>query len=191
MLHIVTSHKTGRNGVVDDINGKLIVPLDYSNIVLQKYGIVVEQGNSYSNAFSLTGTPLLRNGQNIVFLENNLIISSSTSGYCFILDCVKKNTLLKFPVDAVLFFYGSKNQAEIYEPTRTFTKDYFDNPDYLEFGAHVEDLICCRLKTTHKWGVFNAKNSKVFESFKHNALVQMSNSKIIVRGPDGEPKWLI
>ena len=191
MLHVVTSLRNGRNGVVDDTNGKLIVPLDYSNITLQKYGIIAEQGNSYSDAFSLTGTPLFKNGKNMVFLENNLIIASSANDYCFILDYVEKTIILKLPIDALLFFYGSKNQAEIYEPTRTFTKNYFFDSDYLKYGAHVEDLICCRLKSTHKWGVFDAKNSKVFESFNHNALVQMSNSKIIVRGPDGEPKWLI
>ncbi|MBR2786069.1 MAG: hypothetical protein IKD76_00965 [Clostridia bacterium] len=76
MLHIVKSIKTGRNGVVDDVTGKLIVPLNYSKIAMQKYGIVAERSDASSDAFSFTGTELLRDCRNMLFLEDNLIISS-------------------------------------------------------------------------------------------------------------------
>ena len=189
MLNSVKSLQTGRIGIVDDVTDKLIAPLIYDNVVFQKYGISAERPDGFSDAYSLAGTPLLKNGKNMLFLNNNLIITSTPSNYCCIVNYSTQKAVLKLNVDAILFFYGSKQQAEIYTPDTILT-DYFSNPDYIEFGAHVEDLVCCRLKTSRKWGVFNIKDNRIIEGFSHDAIVQIIDSQIVVRGTDGNPKWL-
>lgn len=182
MLNSVRSLQTGRMGVIDDSTQKVIVPLAYKNIVFQKGGIVAEGFDGFSTAYNTTGRRLMNKGKNILFLNNNLILTSSTNCKCYILDCTSNKFICNIPFDSILVFVGSKEQAEVYNYSRNFS-NIFNSSDYLTHGAHLEDLVCAQLN--QKWGVINMKTGGIHAKFIHNVMVQCTGLRIAVRDDNG------
>ena len=76
MLTGVMSTKNGRYGIVDEETGKIVIPLIYKSVSVQKYGIVAECDNSmHSDIFSLSAKKI-----STTYKKKNLIIEIEDTG---------------------------------------------------------------------------------------------------------------
>ena len=153
------------------------------NIIFQKYGFTSENTDGTSNAYLYDGTPLVGNSQNILFLDNNLmLVSDMKKQMCFILDYKKNNIVAKVKFEAILFFCGSNKQAQMYSPT-TNINQIFSNPDYQQFGAHLESLVCG--KVHNLWGVYDIEAGRIHADFNYLLMVHCRGKAIAARCNDG------
>lgn len=188
MLHCAHSNQNNLFGVVDDTSQKLIIPFSYRRIVMQKYGIVAYDEKGYGCVHLFDGTPVVRAMKNVVLLDNHLLLTSTDTGNCYIVDYAKRSYVCQLNLQAIMFFWGSKNapkkQASVYTANTDFSK-IFTLPEYIEHGAYLESLVGVCSKTNHKWGVFNLNTFSLFSDFKYNIMVQMPNLKIGVINENG------
>lgn len=180
MLHIVLSVQTNRMGVVNDDTQTVLIPLEYKNIIFQKHGIVAEDFNSISSAFSFDGHKIITQARNILFLNDNYMLAASTEGKTFVFNYATGERLNQTPFDAVLVFIGSSQQAQLYNGVMNLLP-IFNSPDYNTYGAHIEDLLCAQINL--KWGVFNIQTKTFQAPFMYPHMVQCTRGRIAVRDP--------
>lgn len=176
MLNII-SLQDGRKGVIDSEENELIVPAEYTDITIQKYGIVARDSKNICSIFQLSGKPIVRALENALLLDNNLVLTATPNGVCYIVDYVQRQYVSQLEVDSILFFYGSNNYAEVYSLDKDFSS-VFNKPDYLKFGAHLENLVGVRSRKTHKWGVYNIQEQSLYCQCTYEAISQFSGNII-------------
>ena len=184
MLNII-SFQDGRKGVLDEESKKLIIPADYKKISIQKYGIVAHDNDDVCVIYLLDGTPAVRALKNALLLDNNLLLTASNAGVCYIVDYIQRKYVCQLPVDAIRFFWGSNNDADIYEANKDFSYVY-SNEDYLKFGAHIESLVGVRLQSTKMWGVYNIMSASLHSNCIYPVMAQFTNQRIVAFSETGE-----
>ena len=182
MLNSVQSLQTRKVGVVDTNTNNIIVPLSYKAIFFQKYGITALNENGTYDAYLFNGNLVINNVYNPLFLDDNIILVSSQNNACYIYDYKKQKPVYSSNLNSVLFFMGSNTKAIQYTPHSNFST-FFNSPDYINHGAHLEDLVCARFR--NRWGVINRKTNSIHAEFKYKVIVQCVNNQIAVRGDDG------
>lgn len=190
MLNSICSVQTRKYGVIDindDGYFKAVVPLIYQNITFQKYGIIAHNFDGTCNSYLFDGTPIFSNAINPLFLSDNLLLISSNTGQCYIIDYIKNAPVFNKGFDTILFFMGSNPQAIPYS-SKTNLSHYFSMLDYTNNGAHLEELVGVRIG--HQWGVINRKTGTVYADFVYNVMVQCTGLQIAAKGSDGIPKQL-
>lgn len=190
MITIVQSlTKPYRKGVVENsVGGKVIVPLEYTEIVFQKYGISAINPNGTEDAFLYTGSQIMQAAKMILFLKNHyLIFTNPKNNRCYIFDYDTCTLACKYEFEAILFFYGSENQAIQYNSKIDFKKIFLSS-DYSKNGAYLEKLVCGKI--SGKWGVYNLEEHCVHAPFVHKTMVQCRNGQIAVRGADNSVQML-
>lgn len=183
MLIVVQSIHNKRLGVVDDKTQKVIVPINYQNIIIQKGGIIAQQPeNGLWTAFSMGSVPYIKNCKNILFLENNLMLISGNNNMCYIYNCTTKSYLTNIAFEAVLVFIGSSKQAIPFSSV-TNIANIISTTDYNKFGAHFESLLCGRINGN--WGIINIDNGSVFANFIYKTMVHCTGKQIGARDANG------
>lgn len=154
-------------------NGNLFLEHTYPSI--QKYGIVVPSPDSEgkSTAYTFDGE-LLGRGYNIFFLDNGLLFVSDKKN-CYIYDSQSKQMLNPQGFRTILFFYGSNQKAQAYTAINDMTS-LLNNPDYLNYGAHLESLVCARTDTG--WGVFDLVQKRIYKNFCYKVMVHCKGLNI-------------
>ncbi len=176
----------GRYGVVESSTGRILVPLDYKSITLQKYGIVAECDNSSSDIYSFDGTPLLKAYNKVLLLEDHLLLTANDS-FCVLIDYYTHN-LIGTVADSILFFYGNKEKAETFSTSVDISKILSD-PAYVKYGAHLEERIAIQSSQNHKWGIWNRFTNSLSTDFLYPHMVQATEDRIMVR-KDNTPTML-
>lgn len=185
MLNSICSVQTRKYGVVDikdDCTFTPIAPIKYEKVIFQKYGFVGYYSNGIGDAYLFDGTLVCKNAFNPLFLADDLLLISSIAKKCYIIDYSKEKPVTTTPFDAILFFMGSKPQAHAYSANANFTS-FFNTPDYLENGAHLEDLVGAKIDNA--WGVINRKTKQVYAEFNNSIMVQCIGGQIAAKGFDG------
>lgn len=180
MLTIVQTALGNRQvGVVDTDAKTLIVPLAYSAIVFQKYGIVAYTAGGYCDVFGLDGSPILQNAINPVLLDENFLIVSDSNKKCYIFRHVNGKTkpIQRSGFDGVTFFIGSKQDAVIYTSTTNF-QGIFNTPDYLNHGASFDKYICAA--KNNGWGIINRITGVVEHDFTAKTIIHRKNTELVV-----------
>lgn len=185
MLNCIYSVEARKYGVADIGNDgyfKPIVPLIYSSITFQKYGIVAGNFDGTCNSYLFDGTPIFSNAKNPLFLSDNLLIISSANGQCFIIDYIKNKPVINKGFDSILFFMGSNPQAIPYTSRSNFS-NHFKTLDYTNNGAHLEELVGVRVGNS--WGVINRRTGTIYADFNYAIMVQCVGARIAAKGFDG------
>ena len=147
-------------------NGNLF--LEHTFPTIQKYGIVVPSPDAEGKLIAYTfDGELLGRGYNLFFLENGLLFVSDKKN-CYIYDTKTKQMLNTEGYKTILFFCGSNPQAQAYTANSNMNS-LFNNPDYLTYGAHLENLICARTDTG--WGVFDMVKKRNYKNFCYKVMV--------------------
>lgn len=190
MLTSVQSlQKPFRKGVVENsVGGKVIVPLNYTEIVYQKYGISAINEDGTEDGYLYTGTPVIQSGKKILFLKNHLmVITNPKNNRCYIFNHETGTLACEYEFESILFFYGSETQAIPYN-SKTDLRKMFLKSDYSKNGAYLENLVCA--KFSGKWGVYNLEKHCIHSHFIHKTIVQCKNGQIAVRGNDSSVQML-
>ncbi len=190
MLNSICSVQTRKYGVIDladDGYFKAVVPLVYQDITFQKYGIVAHNFDGTCDSYLFDGTPIFCNAINPLFLSDNLLLISSNQGQCYIIDYLKNQPVFNQGFDSILFFMGSAPQAVPYSAKSDYSIS-FTNPDYINNGAHLEELVAVR--SGNRWGVINRKTGNLYADFIYTVMVQCINSQIAAKGLDGIARQL-
>lgn len=176
-------------GVIDTESGKVIVPLEYSSVTFQKYGIVANQSDGKSDIFQFDGTAIIPDVVNPLLLADNFIIVSNSYGKCYILKSKdgKARLLDRTGYDSVYFFCGKKSEPIMYT-SKINLKPMLSDPDYLANGAGFTDLICAT--RGNYWGVINRDTYKIEVNFDATSIIQTRNTRLVVNLSDGHVKLL-
>ena len=177
MIIGVRSVHNGRYGVVDDSTNSIIIPIIHKKIVFQKGGIVAQTDNNLWTAYLPTGKPLL-NGVNILFLNSNLLLVSTLNNACFIYNYTSGTYLCNIPFESILVFIGNNQQAIIYNSTANIYS-LLNTPDYIRYGAHLENLVCAKLNG--KWGIINIQTGVIHANFVYKSITQCTNNHIVAK----------
>ena len=190
MLNSICSVQTRKYGVIDIMGDgyfKPIVPLLYQRITFQKYGIVAYNFDGTCNSYLFDGTPIFSNAINPLFLSDNLLLISSNTGQCYIIDYLNNKPVCNKGFDNILFFMGSNPQAIPYHSKADFSA-FFTMLDYTNNGAHLEELVAVR--SGNNWGVINRKTGQIHADFVYKIMVQCAGLQIAARESDGIAKQL-
>lgn len=153
-------------------DGKLFFERTYPTI--QKYGIVLSAPDGLSNAYTFDREVILERGFNILLLDNYQLLVSLKK-QCYIYNYKTRKMISAQGLKSILFFYGSQMQAKPYTPTLDI-QSLLNNPDYLKYGAHLENLICA--KTDTGWGVLDSTKRKVIYPFSYKVIVHCKGLNI-------------
>ena len=188
MLTGVKSTKNGRYGIVDEETGKIVIPLIYKSVSVQKYGIVAECDNSmHSDIFSLSAKKISTTYKNVLLLEDNLLLTC-LGNLCMIMNYSDGTFLCDTEADAVLFFAGNKENAQPYTP-KTNIENILSDSAYEKYGAHLENRIAIKSSENHLWGVYNRSTNSLSTDFCYPAMVQATGDRIMVR-KDNNPTMI-
>lgn len=189
MLTPVTSGKDGRQGILNEETGKVVIPLKYKSISIQKYGIVAECiDNMHSDIFSSDATPLSTAYTNTLLLEDHLLLTC-LGNLCMIMDYSNASFVCgDIEADSILFFLGNHKETHAYTP-KTKIENFLSDPTYSEFGAHLENRIALKSSENHLWGVFDLSRKLLHTDFNYPVMVQTKGDQIMVR-KDGKPTML-
>lgn len=183
----------GRQGLLNEETGKVVIPLKYKSISIQKYGIVAECiDNMHSDIFSSDATPLSTAYTNTLLLEDHLLLTC-LGNLCVIMDYSDTSFDTSFvcgdiEADSILFFLGNHKETHAYTP-ETKIEDFLSDPTYSEFGAHLENRIALKSSENHLWGVFDRSRKFLHTDFNYPVMVQAKGDQIMVR-KDGKPTML-
>lgn len=193
MLISVQSLQNKRCGVVNDETKKLVVPLLYDNIIIQKYGIVAEEihnSKPSSVIYDFDGKPVLRAFQNVLLLDNNLLLTSATTkGLCFLANSKELSYVFSNHVDGIMFFCGNSEKAIPYRVGTDVSK-ILESDEYLKNGAHIENRVVIHSVDKHKWGIWDCSTKSLCYDFIFDVVVQLSGGRFVTRGADGKPQLL-
>ena len=189
LISVQQSQKPYRKGVVENsVGGKVIVPLNYTDIIFQKYGISAINPNGTEDGFLYTGTQVMESGKKILFLKNHFIVfTNPKNNRCSIFSYDNGAPACEYEFEAILFFYGSENQA-IQCNAKTDLKKIFSDANYSKNGAFLESLVCG--KHNGKWGVYDLEKHCIHSPFAYKTMVQCKNGQIAVRGSDNSVQML-
>ena len=186
MLNSIRSDQTGKCGLIDyneDGSYTPLTPLKYERIIFQKYGIAAYDAiEKRFDAYLYTGQLLCKKVLNPLFLADDLLLVSNDTMKCYIIDYSKEKPTVSTSFDTILFFMGSNQQAMAYSAKANFF-NFFNSPDYLANGAHMEDLVGARIDNA--WGVINRKTNQIYAEFKNSIMVQCIGGNIAAKGFDG------
>lgn len=186
MLNSIRSDQTRKCGLIDcDEDGFYtpLTPLKYERILFQKYGVAAYDAEEKKfDTYLYNGKLLCAKIINPLFLADNLILISNDSMKCYIIDYSKEKPTISTPFDTILFFMGSNQQAIAYSAKANLF-NYFNSPDYLAHGAHLEELVGARIDNA--WGVINRKTNQIYAEFKNSIMVQCVGGNIAAKGFDG------
>lgn len=174
MLNII-SLQDGRKGVLESETKQLIIPAEYNDITIQKYGIVARDSNNSCVIYHMDGTPAVKALTNALLLDNNLVLTASKKGVCYLVDYVQRQYICQLELDAILFFWGANKQADIYTADKDFSFLY-RHPDYIRYGAHVENLVGVRSKATQKWGVYSVNTRSLYSPLEYEIVAQFTGT---------------
>ena len=166
-------------GVVDTDTNKLVVPLSYSAITFQKYGIIAHYPGGLSDVYHFDGTLVLSKALNPLLLDDNFIIASNNNGKCYIFKSKNGSTKLfnKSGFDSISFFFGSNSDPKMYNSAVNFTP-FFTSADYLNNGACFDRYICVTLNGY--WGVIHRDTGKVAVNFNAKEIIHRKNTQLII-----------
>ena len=189
LISVQSLQKPYRKGVVENsVGGKVIVPMNYDDIVYQKYGISAINPDGTEDGFLYTGSQVMQSGKKILFLKNHILVfTNPKNNHCYIFNYDTGTLACEYEFEAVLFFCGSGNQAIQYN-SKTDLRKMFLSPDYSKNGAYLENLVCG--KHSGKWGVYNLEKHCIHSPFIHKTMVQCKNGQIAVRGNDNSVQML-
>ncbi|MCR5146481.1 MAG: hypothetical protein K6B70_03940 [Clostridia bacterium] len=185
MLTIVQSALGNRQyGVVDTDAKTLIVPLSYSAINFQKYGIVAYTTGGYCDVFSLDGLPILTNAINPLLLDGKFLIVSDSNRKCYIFRHINGQTkpFCRDGYDAITFFIGSKLDPVAYTSGTNY-QSIFNTPDYINHGASFDRYICAA--KGNGWGIINRNTGKIEHDFTASTIIHRRNAELIVSETNG------
>lgn len=188
----------GRQGLLNEETGKVVIPLEYKSISIQKYGIVAECiDNVHSYIFSSDATKLFKAYTNTLLLEDHLLLTC-LGNLCIIMDYSDPSFVCgdieasfvcgDIEADSILFFLGNHKETHAYTP-ETKIEDFLSDPTYSEFGAHLENRIALKSSENHLWGVFDRSRKLLHTDFNYPVMVQAKGDQIMVR-KDGKPTML-
>ena len=171
-------------GVVDTENQKLIVPLSYSAITFQKYGIIAHNADGYSDIYQFDGSCILARAKNPLLLDGGFVIASDSSGQCYIfyIGHGKPKALIKGGFESILFYFGTKPDPIIYNSILDLSQ-LFLGPDYLENGVHFDRYICA--SRNGYWGVINRDTGKIAYDFNALKIIQSKGAQLVISGKNG------
>lgn len=189
MLTGVKSTKNGRYGIVNEETGKIVIPLIYKSISVQKYGIVAEcEDNIHSDIFSLSAKKISTTYKKVLLLEDHLLLTCY-SNLCMIMDYSNDTFLCEdTEADAILFFLGNKATAQPYTPQSNID-ELLSDPNYNKYGAHLENRVAIKSSDNHLWGIYNRLTNSMHTDFCYPAMVQAIGDRIMVR-KDNNPTMI-
>lgn len=166
-------------GVVETETKKLVVPLSYSAVTFQKYGIIAHYPGGLSDVYQFNGKLILSKAINPLLLEDNFIIAASNDKKCYIFKCNNGVTSLlgKSGYDSIYIFVGNNNEPTMFS-SKTNIAPFLTRADYQQNGISFDKYIC----TTRNgyWGVIHRDTGKIAINFDAKAIIQSKNSKLIV-----------
>ena len=179
---IIVARNANGTSDVYTTSGKLF--LENTIPTIQKYGIVVASPDSegMSDAYTFDGDLALHRGFNILFLDNGLLLVSDKK-HCYIYNYQTRKMVSAQRFDSILFFYGSNQQAQPYTAARDMSS-LFNTPDYLKYGAHLENLICA--KTDTGWGILDMTKKKIYKNFSYKVMVHCKGLNIGAKDSNGK-----
>lgn len=183
MLIVVQSIHNKRFGFVDDTTRKVVVPLNYQNIIIQKGGIITQQPeNGLWTAYSMNGVGYFKNCKNILFLDNNLMLFSGNNNLCYIYNCTTKTYLTNIAFESLLVFIESSIHAIPFSSVTNISKT-IATTDYNQFGAHFESLLFGKINGN--WGIINIENGSIVANFIYKTMVHCAGKQIGARDTNG------
>lgn len=160
-----------------------IVPLCYSAIAIQKYGIIAYKADGYCDVYGLDGTTILQNTINPVLLDGNFLIVSDIYKKCYIFKYGNNQTrpFNREGFDAIAFFMGSKLDPVVYSYGTNY-QGFFNTPDYINYGASFDKYICAA--RSNCWGIINRNTGKIEHDFTAKAIIHRKNAELVVNEAD-------
>ena len=170
MLKIIQDISSTRYyGVVTDTpSWSLVIPPMYEQIFPHPPGFSCRHPKKdLWDAYSLDGTLILRDCQNILFLDNDYILFSMPNNKCYVVNYMKGKVVGNMHFESALIFIGNATEATEFDSS-TDIFDIIVHTDYSTVGAHIEDWLC--VKVNGSWGILDVANNTIKESFTHKGF---------------------
>lgn len=177
-LEITARNHEKSRGVINIKTNRVIVPPMYENLFFFKEGIIAEN-KGYSSAYLYSGETIYQNANNILFVNDNYVVTSHEN-YLYLFDYKLHKYILPCTAEEILIFKSDSEQAFSFNGNMK-TYELINEQKVSCFS--IEDNLC--LKYQGLWGVFNLKSNMFSANIAYTEIVQFNQNRIALRDANG------